>query len=225
MTVYYTGLKCLPFNFHRWSWYLETLLPILWWNKLVGAGGAVADAACKWSILCLQIPITLHKEPELDPEGREVLKCGFKIGGGIDQDYRKSPQGYTDNVCVSDWHLWPVCIPYRTLYAFRSHNKYIFSYKASRNQSIDPPLMWGIEGGWFPSCVYFNDFRSVKIEIFLWANNLHRQDFNSHLSVVNIFYKFESTKMWITFSSNRINIEFLCAVTLVLLLSLFLVSV
>lgn len=26
------------------------------------------------------------------------MKCGFKIGGGIDQDYRKSPQGYTDNV-------------------------------------------------------------------------------------------------------------------------------
>nr|CAD7460702.1 unnamed protein product [Timema tahoe] len=45
----------------------------------------------------LQIPITLQKEPGLDPEGREVLKCGFKIGGGIDQDYRKSPQGYTDN--------------------------------------------------------------------------------------------------------------------------------
>lgn len=26
------------------------------------------------------------------------MRCGFKIGGGIDQDYRKSPQGYTDNV-------------------------------------------------------------------------------------------------------------------------------
>lgn len=26
------------------------------------------------------------------------MKCGFKIGGGIDQDFRKSPQGYTDNV-------------------------------------------------------------------------------------------------------------------------------
>lgn len=26
------------------------------------------------------------------------MKCGFKIGGGIDQDYKKSPQGYTDNV-------------------------------------------------------------------------------------------------------------------------------
>lgn len=29
------------------------------------------------------------------------MRCGFKIGGGIDQDYNKSPQGYTDNVCKS----------------------------------------------------------------------------------------------------------------------------
>ncbi|CAG2057436.1 unnamed protein product [Timema podura] len=51
------------------------------------------------------IPITLQKEPGLDPEGREVLKCGFKIGGGIDQDYRKSPQGYTDNgIYVTEVH-------------------------------------------------------------------------------------------------------------------------
>ena len=27
----------------------------------------------------------------------QVLKCGFRIGGGIDQDFMKSPQGYTDN--------------------------------------------------------------------------------------------------------------------------------
>ena len=43
------------------------------------------------AIACLSIPIILHKEgppgiPETD------LKCGFKIGGGIDQDYKKSPQ-------------------------------------------------------------------------------------------------------------------------------------
>lgn len=31
------------------------------------------------------------------------MKCGFKIGGGIDQDYRKSPQGYTDNVRHYIW--------------------------------------------------------------------------------------------------------------------------
>jgi len=47
---------------------------------------------------CLSIPITLHKETVIDGEGREVHRCGFKIGGGIDQDFRKSPQGYTDNV-------------------------------------------------------------------------------------------------------------------------------
>lgn len=45
-----------------------------------------------------QIPITLHKEKDYDREGREILKCGFKIGGGIDQDFKKSPQGYTDYV-------------------------------------------------------------------------------------------------------------------------------
>lgn len=48
-------------------------------------------------MLILQIPITLHKEPGLDGEGREVLRCGFKIGGGIDQDFRLSPYGYSDS--------------------------------------------------------------------------------------------------------------------------------
>lgn len=52
------------------------------------------------STLLLQIPITLHKERDYDQEGREILKCGFKIGGGIDQDYKKSPQGYTDYVRI-----------------------------------------------------------------------------------------------------------------------------
>lgn len=47
-----------------------------------------------------QIPITLTKESAIDTDGRELLKCGFKIGGGIDQDFRKSPQGYTDNVRI-----------------------------------------------------------------------------------------------------------------------------
>lgn len=40
----------------------------------------------------------MHKEIGCDAEGSEVMKCGFKIGGGIDQNYKKSPQGYTDNV-------------------------------------------------------------------------------------------------------------------------------
>jgi len=48
------------------------------------------------AISCLSIPIVLHKEG--GPGVSELeMKCGFKIGGGIDQDYRKSPQGYSDN--------------------------------------------------------------------------------------------------------------------------------
>ena len=47
----------------------------------------------------MQIPITLQKESVgTDENGREILRCGFKIGGGIDQDYRQSPHGYSDNV-------------------------------------------------------------------------------------------------------------------------------
>lgn len=40
---------------------------------------------------------------DYDAEGKEVLRCGFKIGGGIDQNYKKSPQGYTDNVNDHDF--------------------------------------------------------------------------------------------------------------------------
>ena len=43
------------------------------------------------AISCLSIPIILHKEGA--PGVAETdLKCGFKIGGGIDQDYRLCPQ-------------------------------------------------------------------------------------------------------------------------------------
>ncbi|KAF0289323.1 uncharacterized protein FJT64_026061 [Amphibalanus amphitrite] len=55
---------------------------------------------------CLSIPIMLHKEfVHINSEGEEVYKCGFKIGGGIDLDYTKSPQGYTDNgIYVTEVH-------------------------------------------------------------------------------------------------------------------------
>lgn len=51
-----------------------------------------------------QIPIVLHKQPELDEaghpvcdaEGKQRYRCGFRVGGGIDQDPTKSPQGYPD---------------------------------------------------------------------------------------------------------------------------------
>jgi len=53
---------------------------------------------------CYGIPIVLHKEPDYDqhgnpicePDGKQKYRCGFKIGGGIDQDPDKSPQGYPD---------------------------------------------------------------------------------------------------------------------------------
>lgn len=54
----------------------------------------------------IQIPIVLHKDLDRDDQGNAVIgqdgkqryRCGFKIGGGIDQDNTKSPQGYPDKV-------------------------------------------------------------------------------------------------------------------------------
>ena len=39
-----------------------------------------------------------YGKPTYDPDGKQRFKCGFKIGGGIDQDPAKSPQGYPDKV-------------------------------------------------------------------------------------------------------------------------------
>lgn len=44
---------------------------------------------------CTSIPITLVKQQVTTPEGQCLFKCGFRIGGGIDQDFRQSP-GFTD---------------------------------------------------------------------------------------------------------------------------------
>lgn len=55
-----------------------------------------------YNLFYFQIPIILVKETDVNENGEEVMKCGFKIGGGIDQDFRKSPQGYTDNVMKID---------------------------------------------------------------------------------------------------------------------------
>lgn len=53
-----------------------------------------------------QIQIVLHKEYEYDDRGNTILdednkpklRCGFRIGGGIDQDNTLSAQGYPDKV-------------------------------------------------------------------------------------------------------------------------------
>ena len=56
-----------------------------------------------------QIPIVLNKEPEYtdqgtavcEADGKQRYRCGFRIGGGIDQDPSKSPQGYPDKVSTN----------------------------------------------------------------------------------------------------------------------------
>ena len=58
------------------------------------------------AILSVQIPLVLKKDQDLDDRGNPVydetgkpcLRCGFKIGGGIDMDPSSSPQGYPDKV-------------------------------------------------------------------------------------------------------------------------------
>lgn len=65
-------------------------------------------------LLILKIPLVLEKEPEVDgmgnpvsgPDGKQKYKCGFRIGGGIDQDNTKSPQGYPDKVSHSRRSLY-----------------------------------------------------------------------------------------------------------------------
>ena len=41
-----------------------------------------------------------HGNPVIGPDGKQRFRCGFRIGGGIDQDNTKSPQGYPDKVRV-----------------------------------------------------------------------------------------------------------------------------
>lgn len=46
---------------------------------------------------CLSISVTVTKLPVWDTnQGVEVLKSGFSIAGGIDQDHTKSPQQFTE---------------------------------------------------------------------------------------------------------------------------------
>ncbi|CAK9299580.1 unnamed protein product [Gordionus sp. m RMFG-2023] len=48
-------------------------------------------------IKCLSIPIILNKRKQMI-NCQEVLTCGFKIGGGIDQDPNIAPYNYCDKV-------------------------------------------------------------------------------------------------------------------------------
>jgi len=61
-----------------------------------------------------QIPIVLHKDldrddqgnPMIAPDGKQRYRCGFRIGGGIDQDNTKSPQRYPDKVHRTTYLSW-----------------------------------------------------------------------------------------------------------------------
>ncbi|CAI5446192.1 unnamed protein product [Caenorhabditis angaria] len=48
------------------------------------------------AIECLSIPVELHKQQIIDEFGQMVIRVGFRIGGGIDQDPTKAPYKYPD---------------------------------------------------------------------------------------------------------------------------------
>lgn len=48
-------------------------------------------------IECLSIPIELHKQQVFDETGQPILRIGFRIGGGIDQDINQAPFKYPDS--------------------------------------------------------------------------------------------------------------------------------
>ena len=77
-----------------------SLLPLSLSNILVCLNGFTRK------LTSFQIPIVLYKDedkdergnPAIGPDGKPRYRCGFRIGGGIDQDNTKSPQGYPDKV-------------------------------------------------------------------------------------------------------------------------------
>ena len=81
---------------------------ILYFNIIVSSVNPGVVCAVNKPILS-QIPIVLNKEPEYtdqgtavcEADGKQRYRCGFRIGGGIDQDPSKSPQGYPDKVSTN----------------------------------------------------------------------------------------------------------------------------
>ena len=94
MLLYKRQLICLLFTFHfKYSDFKDPKINYDIGIVILAMNLAFAHEPGT-AISCLSIPIILHKEgPPGVPETE--LKCGFKIGGGIDQDYRKSPQVYS----------------------------------------------------------------------------------------------------------------------------------
>uniref|UniRef100_A0A1I8EFQ0 PDZ domain-containing protein n=2 Tax=Wuchereria bancrofti TaxID=6293 RepID=A0A1I8EFQ0_WUCBA len=62
-------------------------------NDKMSAYGHIAGLP----IECLSIAVELHKEEFVDENGQQVLRVGFKIGGGIDQDPSRAHYPYPDS--------------------------------------------------------------------------------------------------------------------------------
>ncbi|KRX54487.1 N-terminal kinase-like protein [Trichinella sp. T9] len=62
-------------------------------ESTTSAFGQPAGAAFR----CVCIPVELVKHQSVDADGETQYRCGFRIGGGIDQDPAQSPAGYPDS--------------------------------------------------------------------------------------------------------------------------------
>ncbi|KRZ59543.1 N-terminal kinase-like protein, partial [Trichinella nativa] len=68
-------------------------LPCSKMESTTSAFGQPAGAAFR----CVCIPVELVKHQSVDADGETQYRCGFRIGGGIDQDPAQSPAGYPDS--------------------------------------------------------------------------------------------------------------------------------
>ncbi|KRY72819.1 N-terminal kinase-like protein, partial [Trichinella pseudospiralis] len=75
---------------HTMKFFSESLLPM---ESTTSAFGQPAGAAFR----CVCIPVELVKQRSVDADGETQYRCGFRIGGGIDQDPAQSPAGYPDS--------------------------------------------------------------------------------------------------------------------------------
>lgn len=72
---------------------------------MLAAGATAYGHEAGRPLECLSIAVELRKESAVDEQGQPVLRVGFKIGGGIDQDPSRAPFVYPDTVCLSGWSI------------------------------------------------------------------------------------------------------------------------
>lgn len=51
----------------------------------------------------------------MDESGQPLFRCGFRIGGGIDQDPTKSPHGYSDHVSQTSLLTLSMCVLFSSI--------------------------------------------------------------------------------------------------------------